>query len=76
MHRFGIVIGKLSGTAVTPQPMSNTHANIPRRFPGVHRFHDNDGLLYTAARGFTVDEDSGGGGGSERTACTATTKKQ
>lgn len=71
MYRFGIVIGKLGGTAITP-PIQ-THTNIPRRVPGVHRFHDNDGLRYTAARGVTVVDDDDG---SEHIiARAATTKK-
>jgi len=70
MFRFGIKIGKLGGTAITPQPTYtqihlHTHANIPRRTPGVHRFHDNDGSRYAAARGVTqlVDDDEDYGDG-------------
>jgi len=75
MYRFGIEIEKLGGTAITPY-QAETHANIPRRVPGVHRFHDNDGLRCTAARGVTVDDDDDdGGGGQHNRARAATTKK-
>lgn len=58
MFRFGIKIGKLGGTAITPsQQPTHIHTNVPRRAPGVHRFHDNDGLRYAAARGVSVDDD-------------------
>lgn len=59
MFRFGIKIGKLGGTATTSpyNPHTYTYTNVPWRAPGVHRFHDNDGLRYAAARGVSVDDD-------------------
>jgi len=41
----------------------------------VHRFHDNDGLRYTAALGVTVDDDEDDGGGGEHNRSRSNDKK-